>query len=151
MFGLFVRPGVVLFLTVFGEVFSDDSSELPLPQMPGEDFGTKAGADVEPSPLRDRRLLAAVALDVCGRAVPILILDSGMALLVERGEGSFLFFSKPALESAGFSLEHEEGNDDCPDPKDRLGGCEPAIGKLLPLGRGIALRLKSDLAVGNTP
>lgn len=148
MLGLSVRPAVVLFLAVLGEVFSDDSSELPLPpRMPGEDFGTKAGADVEPSPLRDRRLLVSGALDICGRAVPILILDSETALFVERGERSVLFFSKPDLESAGFSLEDD---DDCPEPKDRLGGCEAAVGILLPLGRGIALRLKSDLGVGKT-
>lgn len=135
----------VLFLVTFGEVFNDDdSSELPPLRRPGEVFGTKAGADVEPSPLRERRLPVVEVLDICGRAVPILILDSGMALFEERDERSFLFFS------AGFGLKDEEDNDDCPEPKERLGGFDTGVGKLLPFGCGIALRLTSDLEDGNT-
>lgn len=58
----------------------------------------------------------------------------------------------PDLKSTGFDLKDVDEDDDCPEPKDLLAGCAVAVavGKLLDLGRGIALRLTSDLGFGNT-
>lgn len=78
MAGLSVRPPVVLGLC--GEVFNDNTSER---RRPGDVFGAKAGADMVPSPFRERWFPVVEVLVTCGRAVPILILDSGTILLVE--------------------------------------------------------------------
>lgn len=136
MAGLSVRPPVVLGLC--GELFNDDTSER---RRPGEVFGAKTGVDLVPSPFRERRLPVVEVLATCGRAIPILILDSGTLLLVEGA--AFLFFSMPDLKDV-------EDDDDCPETKDLLAGCAVAVGKLLDLGRGIALRLTSDLGFGDT-